>query len=135
LKFKKGDLITVTKKTSSINDWWTGIIGGTFSVRSGTFPANYVEMRTSCGEGRTMSLSSQNIFFDDLDDLSGGRTFFLNIEGKDTIAKVKTEICLRAIRPKTALELCWQGRVLDDKSTVDQCRIDNRGLLFFYERT
>ena len=33
-------------------------VGGTSGVRSGTFPANYVEMRTSSGEGRTMSLSS-----------------------------------------------------------------------------
>ncbi|KAF8858041.1 DUF500-domain-containing protein [Acephala macrosclerotiorum] len=41
LGFKKGDIITVTKKTESTNDWWTGIIG----TRTGIFPANYVEMK------------------------------------------------------------------------------------------
>lgn len=40
LGFKKGDIITVTKKTDSTNDWWTGIIG----TRSGIFPSNYVQM-------------------------------------------------------------------------------------------
>jgi lipid-binding SYLF domain-containing protein len=56
LGFKKGDVITVTKKTDSTNDWWyvflhpypnffanscrTGIIG----TRTGIFPANYVKM-------------------------------------------------------------------------------------------
>ncbi|KAF4637208.1 hypothetical protein G7Y89_g871 [Cudoniella acicularis] len=42
LGFKKGDIITVTKKTDSTNDWWTGIIG----TRSGIFPSNYVKMQT-----------------------------------------------------------------------------------------
>ncbi|RDL37062.1 SH3-domain-containing protein [Venustampulla echinocandica] len=41
LAFKKGEYITVTKKTDSTNDWWTGRIGG----RTGIFPSNYVEMR------------------------------------------------------------------------------------------
>ncbi|KAH6679662.1 hypothetical protein B0J14DRAFT_614783 [Halenospora varia] len=41
LGFKKGDIITVTKKTDSTNDWWTGIIG----TRTGIFPCNYVEMK------------------------------------------------------------------------------------------
>jgi len=41
LGFKKGDVITVTKKTESTNDWWTGILG----TRTGIFPANYVEMK------------------------------------------------------------------------------------------
>ncbi|CAL3969438.1 hypothetical protein PZA11_006012 [Diplocarpon coronariae] len=41
LGFKKGEIIQVTKKTDSTNDWWTGIIG----TRSGIFPANYVEMK------------------------------------------------------------------------------------------
>ncbi|KAK2627149.1 hypothetical protein QTJ16_003115 [Diplocarpon rosae] len=41
LGFKKGDVIQVTKKTESSNDWWTGIIG----TRTGIFPANYVEMK------------------------------------------------------------------------------------------
>ncbi|KAI9048784.1 hypothetical protein LZ554_007615 [Drepanopeziza brunnea f. sp. 'monogermtubi'] len=41
LGFKKGDIIQVTKKTESKNDWWTGIIGN----RTGIFPANYVEMK------------------------------------------------------------------------------------------
>ncbi|KAH8816119.1 hypothetical protein F5884DRAFT_818244 [Xylogone sp. PMI_703] len=42
LGFKKGEIITVTKKTDSSNDWWTGRIG----ERTGIFPSNYVEMRT-----------------------------------------------------------------------------------------
>jgi len=41
LGFKKGEIIQVTKKTDSTNDWWTGIIGS----RTGIFPANYVEMK------------------------------------------------------------------------------------------
>ncbi|TVY42108.1 SH3 domain-containing protein [Lachnellula subtilissima] len=41
LGFKKGDVVTVTKKTESSNDWWTGSIGG----RSGIFPSNYVQMK------------------------------------------------------------------------------------------
>jgi len=41
LGFKKGDIITVTKKTDSTNDWWTGIIG----TRTGIFPSNYVQMK------------------------------------------------------------------------------------------
>ncbi|KAM3079603.1 hypothetical protein ACMFMG_006016 [Clarireedia jacksonii] len=41
LGFKKGDIITVTKKTDSNEDWWTGTIGG----RTGIFPSNYVKMR------------------------------------------------------------------------------------------
>ncbi|KAJ6787357.1 hypothetical protein PWT90_05948 [Aphanocladium album] len=42
LGFKKGDVITVLKKTESDNDWWTGMIG----TRHGIFPSNYVKMRT-----------------------------------------------------------------------------------------
>ncbi|KAF9314928.1 hypothetical protein BG003_003658 [Podila horticola] len=38
LSFKKGDIITVTKRTPSKNDWWTGRCQG----REGSFPANYV---------------------------------------------------------------------------------------------
>ncbi|CRK46816.1 hypothetical protein BN1723_007276 [Verticillium longisporum] len=41
LGFKKGEVITVTKKTDSANDWWTGQIGG----RTGIFPSNYVKMK------------------------------------------------------------------------------------------
>ncbi|KAI1482191.1 hypothetical protein K445DRAFT_318958 [Daldinia sp. EC12] len=41
LGFKKGDIITVLKKTDSDNDWWTGMIGS----RHGIFPSNYVKMR------------------------------------------------------------------------------------------
>lgn len=81
-----------------------------------------------------MSLSSQMIFFEDIDGFFSGRRFFLNIKGKDTIAKVKTEIGLRTRRPKAALELCWMDRVLDDKSTVDQFPIDDEDVLFFCER-
>ncbi|KAK4190953.1 hypothetical protein QBC35DRAFT_471323 [Podospora australis] len=40
LAFKKGDIITVLKKTESDNDWWTGMIG----TRHGIFPSNYVKM-------------------------------------------------------------------------------------------
>jgi len=39
LGFKKGDIITITKRTDSKNDWWTGQIDG----RTGIFPSNYVE--------------------------------------------------------------------------------------------
>jgi len=41
LGFKKGDVITVLKKTDSDNDWWTGMIGS----RHGIFPSNYVKMK------------------------------------------------------------------------------------------
>ncbi|PNY25463.1 SH3 domain-containing protein [Tolypocladium capitatum] len=40
LGFKKGEVITVLKKTDSDNDWWTGMIGS----RHGIFPSNYVKM-------------------------------------------------------------------------------------------
>ncbi|KAJ1957410.1 hypothetical protein GGI12_005033, partial [Dipsacomyces acuminosporus] len=40
LSFTKGDLISVTKKTESQNDWWEGTCNG----RSGQFPANYVRL-------------------------------------------------------------------------------------------
>ncbi|PHH70834.1 hypothetical protein CDD80_5701 [Ophiocordyceps camponoti-rufipedis] len=40
LGFKRGDVIKVTKRTDSDNDWWTGMIG----MRRGTFPSNYVKM-------------------------------------------------------------------------------------------
>jgi SH3 domain-containing YSC84-like protein 1 len=39
LGFKKGDIITITKKTDSKNDWWTGTLNG----KSGMFPSNYVD--------------------------------------------------------------------------------------------
>ncbi|KAK3295160.1 uncharacterized protein B0H64DRAFT_394420 [Chaetomium fimeti] len=41
LAFKKGDVITVLKKTESDNDWWTGMIG----TKHGIFPSNYVKMK------------------------------------------------------------------------------------------
>ncbi|KAK0629113.1 hypothetical protein B0T17DRAFT_491252 [Bombardia bombarda] len=41
LGFKKGDIITVLKKTDSENDWWTGMIG----TKHGIFPSNYVKMK------------------------------------------------------------------------------------------
>ncbi|KAL0941782.1 DUF500 domain-containing protein [Colletotrichum truncatum] len=41
LGFKKGDVITVLKKTESDTDWWTGMIGS----RHGIFPSNYVKMK------------------------------------------------------------------------------------------
>ncbi|KAF2091447.1 DUF500-domain-containing protein [Saccharata proteae CBS 121410] len=39
LGFKKGDVITIVKRTESETDWWTGRIG----EREGIFPSNYVE--------------------------------------------------------------------------------------------
>ncbi|KAA8893542.1 hypothetical protein FN846DRAFT_978420 [Sphaerosporella brunnea] len=39
LGFKKGDIITITKRTESKNDWWTGQLGD----KTGIFPSNYVE--------------------------------------------------------------------------------------------
>ncbi|KAG0042650.1 hypothetical protein BGZ83_000208 [Gryganskiella cystojenkinii] len=39
LSFKKGDRITVVKKTDSTNDWWTGRVG----TREGSFPRNYCQ--------------------------------------------------------------------------------------------
>ncbi|KAJ2998132.1 hypothetical protein HDV02_004809 [Globomyces sp. JEL0801] len=41
LGFKQGDIITITKRTESDDDWWTGSCNG----RSGDFPANFVEVR------------------------------------------------------------------------------------------
>ncbi|KAI1380266.1 DUF500-domain-containing protein [Hypoxylon crocopeplum] len=41
LGFKKGEIITVLKKTESDNDWWTGMVGS----RHGIFPSNYVKMK------------------------------------------------------------------------------------------
>lgn len=40
LPFKKGDLIVITKRTNSQNDWWQGTCNG----KSGNFPANYVKL-------------------------------------------------------------------------------------------
>ncbi|KAK3620830.1 hypothetical protein LTR56_023162 [Elasticomyces elasticus] len=40
LGFKKGEVITIVKKTESEADWWTGRIGN----REGIFPSNYVEV-------------------------------------------------------------------------------------------
>ncbi|KZT52757.1 DUF500-domain-containing protein [Calocera cornea HHB12733] len=40
LGFRKGDVIIITKKTTSTDDWWTGSIAG----RKGMFPANYIEV-------------------------------------------------------------------------------------------
>jgi len=39
LGFKKGEVITILKKTDNETDWWTGRIGD----REGIFPSNYVE--------------------------------------------------------------------------------------------
>ena len=41
LGFKKGDIITVTKKTEKAEDWWTGTLNG----KAGIFPSNYVQMK------------------------------------------------------------------------------------------
>ncbi|KAJ9494881.1 hypothetical protein LTR99_006229 [Exophiala xenobiotica] len=40
LSFKKGDVITITKRTENKTDWWTG---RTEDGRTGIFPSNYVE--------------------------------------------------------------------------------------------
>ncbi|KAF7732278.1 hypothetical protein EC973_005173 [Apophysomyces ossiformis] len=40
LPFRKGDIILVTKKSNTQNDWWTGKIGSS----QGIFPANFVEL-------------------------------------------------------------------------------------------
>lgn len=39
LGFKKGEIITIVKRTDKKEDWWTGRIGS----RTGIFPANYVD--------------------------------------------------------------------------------------------
>lgn len=39
LGFKKGEVITIVKRTENEADWWTGRIGN----REGIFPSNYVE--------------------------------------------------------------------------------------------
>jgi len=39
LGFKKGEVITILKKTDNETDWWTGRVG----EREGIFPSNYVE--------------------------------------------------------------------------------------------
>lgn len=39
LGFKKGEIITIVKRTEKQDDWWTGRIGS----RVGIFPSNYVE--------------------------------------------------------------------------------------------
>lgn len=40
LPFRKGDVITIIKKSDSQDDWWTGSLNG----KEGIFPANYVEL-------------------------------------------------------------------------------------------
>lgn len=40
LPFRKGDVITIIKKSDSQDDWWTGRVNG----QEGIFPANYVEL-------------------------------------------------------------------------------------------
>lgn len=40
LSFRKGDVIAITKKSDSVDDWWSGNING----RQGIFPANFVEI-------------------------------------------------------------------------------------------
>jgi len=40
LSFSKGDVIIITQKSDSSNDWWKGKIRG----RQGIFPANFVEL-------------------------------------------------------------------------------------------
>lgn len=40
LSFRKGDIITIVKKSDTTDTWWTGSYGG----QQGIFPANYVEL-------------------------------------------------------------------------------------------
>ncbi|KAJ7456629.1 hypothetical protein FB451DRAFT_1353929 [Mycena latifolia] len=40
LSFSKGDVIVVTKRSESTDDWWTGTLDG----RRGIFPANFVDV-------------------------------------------------------------------------------------------
>jgi lipid-binding SYLF domain-containing protein len=40
LGFSKGEVIFITQKSNSTDDWWTGKLGG----REGIFPANFVEV-------------------------------------------------------------------------------------------
>lgn len=40
LAFKKGDVINITAKSDSTDDWWTGELNG----KKGIFPANYIEL-------------------------------------------------------------------------------------------
>jgi hypothetical protein len=42
LGFKKGEVITIVKRTENATDWWTGRIGD----REGIFPSNYVEAKS-----------------------------------------------------------------------------------------
>jgi len=39
LSFKKGEIITILKRTDNETDWWTGRVGS----KEGIFPSNYVE--------------------------------------------------------------------------------------------
>ncbi|KAJ9052755.1 hypothetical protein DSO57_1031117 [Entomophthora muscae] len=41
LSFHRGDIITIEKKTESLNDWWKGSLNG----QVGDFPSNYVELQ------------------------------------------------------------------------------------------
>jgi len=40
LTFSKGDVIVITRKSDSTDDWWTGKVNG----KEGIFPANFVEL-------------------------------------------------------------------------------------------
>jgi len=40
LGFKAGEIIEIVERTQNQNDWWKGRVGG----RTGSFPANYVQM-------------------------------------------------------------------------------------------
>ncbi|KAG9287469.1 hypothetical protein G9A89_023841 [Geosiphon pyriformis] len=41
LGFSKDDIVIITQKSDSVNDWWTGKCNG----KEGIFPANYVELQ------------------------------------------------------------------------------------------
>jgi hypothetical protein len=52
------------------------------------------------------------------------------VKGKDTIAKVKTELALRiAGFLKDGQPVFWNGQILDDKLTLDQYGIKNGDVL------
>ncbi|KAH8793366.1 hypothetical protein BGZ57DRAFT_459516 [Hyaloscypha finlandica] len=143
LAFYKGDVIVVTAKTSSTNDWWTGTIG----ARTGLFPASLVKMRTSSDinprppaqgsyrlfkkrkDGRrkegTVSPPGKSITVQVKRGGSRGEILSIRIQKNYTIANVKTDIALRTGVPETRQRLYLKGCSLDNKSTLEQYGIKN----------
>jgi hypothetical protein len=82
-------------------------------------PGKFKEARPR--KGRTMNLSSKNITVR-LSDCGGG-WYRLKFQGKDTIARVKTEFVQAGI-VDYGQPLSCNGYILDDKSTLDQYGIN-----------